>query len=66
LAVSAVQAMSHLRRVESAANGGSMADDKQRGTPYHEMKPKQKFFFVIKLAICIITFGMAFPNVMGD
>lgn len=35
-------------------------------TAYKDMKPKQKVIFVMKLAICIITFGMAFPNVMGD
>jgi hypothetical protein len=35
-------------------------------TPYKEMKPKQKVLFVLKLVICIITFGMAFPNVMSD
>ena len=35
-------------------------------TPYKEMKPRQKVLFIIKLTICIITFGMAFPNVMSD
>ena len=35
-------------------------------TLYKDMKPKQKVLFIIKLAICIITFGMAFPNVMSD
>jgi hypothetical protein len=39
---------------------------KSSGTPYREMKPKQKAFFILKLAICILTFGMAFPNVMSD
>jgi hypothetical protein len=34
--------------------------------PYSEMTGRQKFFFVVKLAICIVTFGMAFPNVMSD
>jgi hypothetical protein len=36
------------------------------GTPYKEMQPGQKVFFILKLAICILTFGMAFPNVMSD
>ena len=36
------------------------------GTPYKEMQPAQKVFFILKLAICILTFGMAFPNVMSD
>jgi hypothetical protein len=39
---------------------------KQNGTPYGEMKPKQKAMFIFKLAVCILTFGMAFPNVMSD
>ena len=43
-----------------------MTTDNPRGTPYKEMKPKQKVLFVIKLVISILTFGMAFPNVMGD
>ena len=38
----------------------------RKGRPYGEMTGRQKFFFVVKLAICIITFGMAFPNVMSD
>jgi hypothetical protein len=30
------------------------------------MKPKQKVVFILKVAICILTFGLAFPNVMSD
>jgi len=36
------------------------------GTPYKEMTPKRKFIFVCKVIVCVLTFGMAFPNVMGD
>jgi len=43
-----------------------METPKPEGTPYKEMKPQQKFFFICKLVVCILTFGMAFPNVMGD
>jgi hypothetical protein len=43
-----------------------MADDKSHGTPYNEMKPGKKVLFILKLALCILTFGMAFPNVMSD
>jgi hypothetical protein len=39
---------------------------KPEGTPYNRMKPKQKVLFIIKVAVCILTFGMAFPNVMSD
>ena len=40
--------------------------DKSRGTPYAQMSTSRKVLFIAKLAICIITFGMAFPNVMSD
>jgi len=43
-----------------------MEQRKPEGTPYKEMKPMQKVFFILKLTICILTFGMAFPNVMSD
>ena len=36
------------------------------GRPFREMTGRQKFFFVVKLSLSIITFGMAFPNVMSD
>jgi hypothetical protein len=43
-----------------------MAAEKSSGTPYREMKPGRKLVFVLKLAVCIITFGLAFPNIMSD
>lgn len=36
------------------------------GTPFKEMKPFQKGFFIFKVVVCVLTFGMAFPNVMSD
>ncbi len=36
------------------------------GTPYARMTPRQKLKFVLKLAVCILSFGFIFPNVMGD
>lgn len=36
------------------------------GKPYNEMSSQQKVKFVMKLVICILTFGIVFPNVMGD
>ncbi len=38
----------------------------QHGTPYKQMTPRQKFKFIVKLAVCILTFGMLFPNIMSD
>jgi hypothetical protein len=43
-----------------------MQPQKPTGTPYREMKPRQKLFFIVKVVISVITFGMAFPNVMSD
>jgi hypothetical protein len=39
---------------------------KTEGTPYAQMTGAQKVRFILKLAVCIMTFGMAFPNVMND
>ena len=39
---------------------------KAQGTPYDQMSPQQKVKFVMKLVVSILTFGFAFPNVMGD
>ena len=43
-----------------------MEPQKPRGTPYNEMKPAQKDKFILKVIVCVLTFGLAFPNVMGD
>ena len=43
-----------------------METQKPQGTPYKEMTPRQKFIFICKVIVCVLTFGMAFPNVMGD
>ena len=40
--------------------------EKTRGVPFKEMTPRNKAWFIVKLAICIISFGMIFPNVMSD
>jgi hypothetical protein len=36
------------------------------GRPFAQMTGRQKSVFIMKLALCILTFGMAFPNVMSD
>ena len=43
--------------------GGLMG---KKPTPYAQMTGQQKFRFVLKLVVCILTFGFVFPNVMGD
>jgi hypothetical protein len=40
--------------------------DKPEGTPFNDMRPARKALFVFKLIVCILTFGMAFPNVMSS
>lgn len=41
-----------------------MADPKPQGTPYKDMNRSQKVRFVLKVILCVMTFGLAFPNVM--
>jgi hypothetical protein len=36
------------------------------GKRFKDMSPREKVVWVLKLAVCILTFGMAFPNVMSD
>jgi len=43
-----------------------MESRKPEGTPYKDMQPWQKVRFILKVTICVLTFGMAFPNVMSD
>ena len=43
-----------------------MQQPKAQGTPYKNMSSQQKMRFILKLVVCICTFGMVFPNVMGD
>jgi hypothetical protein len=33
---------------------------------FKEMSAKQKVVFVLKIAVCIVSGGMIFPNVMHD
>ena len=37
-----------------------------QGMPYAQMSAAQKVRFVLKLSVCILTFGFIFPNVMGE
>jgi hypothetical protein len=36
------------------------------GTKFADMTPSQKSIWVVKLIICIGTFGFVFPNVQTD
>ena len=39
---------------------------KREGTPFKNMTGTQKVKFILKLVVCIFTFGMVFPNIMGE
>ena len=43
-----------------------MEQQKPEGTPFAQMTGGQKVRFVLKVIACVLTFGMAFPNVMSD
>ena len=44
-----------------------MSDEKrEQSLKYHEMTPRQKVKFVLKLAVSILSFGFIFPNIMSD
>jgi hypothetical protein len=44
---------------------GSAATAKPKLT-FKQMSPRQKFVFILKLTVSIISFGMIFPNLMND
>jgi len=35
------------------------------GTPFGDMLPNQKTLFVLKVILCVVSFGFIFPNVMS-
>ena len=37
-----------------------------RGQAFNQMKPRQKVIWIIKVTICVLTFGFLFPWVMYD
>jgi hypothetical protein len=47
-------------------SGAPSPKARSTGRPFAQMTGRQKAVFILKLAICIVTFGMAFPNVMSD
>ena len=38
----------------------------KKGLSFKEMSGGQKTVFILKLAVCIMSFGMVFPNIMSD
>ncbi len=54
--------MSDQQKAGQATTGATA----RKPTPYKEMRTEQKLKFILKLAVCIVSFGMIFPNVMSD
>ena len=47
-------------------SGAPSLKARKTGRPFKQMTRRQKTLIIVKLALCIVTFGMAFPNVMSD
>ena len=43
-----------------------MTNGKPASPKFADMTPGQKTFFVFKIAVCIISFGFIYPNVMNE
>jgi hypothetical protein len=43
-----------------------MERPKAQGTAYKDMSTNRKVIFILKVIVCVCTFGMVFANVMGD
>ena len=37
-----------------------------RTTPFGDMLPNQKTLFLLKVMLCVVSFGFIFPNVMSS
>lgn len=49
---------------KQAAQGS--AATAQRSLKFHEMTPLQKVKFVLKVAVCMISFGFIYPHILSD
>jgi hypothetical protein len=43
-----------------------MDNQGQQGTSFKNMNGRQKLIFVCKLTVCILSFGIVFPNIMSE
>jgi hypothetical protein len=54
-------------RLESnEPKGAKMAANPHPSIKFSEMTRRQKIVFILKLATCIVSFGMIYPNIMND
>jgi hypothetical protein len=49
---------------KQAAQGS--AATAERSLKFHEMAPLQKVKFVLKLTVCLLSFGFIFPHIGSD
>ena len=49
---------------KQAAQGS--AATAQRSLKYSEMSPGQKVKFILKVAVCMISFGFIFPHILSE
>ena len=52
-----------MSNTQQSAQGSGVA---KKSLTYKEMSGGQKTVFILKLAMCIVSFGMIFPNIMND
>jgi len=52
-----------MSNTQQSAQGSGVA---KKSLTFKEMSGGQKTVFIIKLAVCIVSFGMIFPNIMSD
>jgi hypothetical protein len=52
--------------MEKRTKGNVEKADQDLGLPFKKMTRRQKVVFILKLSVCIMTFGLAFPHVMSD
>jgi hypothetical protein len=43
-----------------------MTNAKPPSMKFAAMTPRQKALFVLKIAVCILSFGFIYPNVMNE
>jgi len=53
----------HMSNPQQSAQGSGGA---KKSLTYKQMSGGQKTVFILKLAVCIVSFGMIFPNIMND
>ena len=49
---------------KQAAQGS--AATAQASLKFHEMSPGQKVKFVLKVAVCMLSFGFMFPHILSE